>query len=179
MQILGIIGKLNTGKSAIADVCQKYGYVQRSFADPLKEIVHQLFNVPRDVLWGSSEKRTGKVRQMLQELGTDYARKIDPDVWVNQMKSQLKRCRDLKYHGVVIPDARFLNEARLLRAEGATIIRVTRPNSGVHETARAQQHRSERESELIPAQWITHEIVNDGSLQDLQEKIKTILGDME
>ena len=178
MHVVGIIGKLNAGKDTIAASYQKRGYVRKAFADPIKEIVHQLFKVPREILWGSSKARTGDVRKMLQGLGTDYARNIDPDVWVKQMRNQLQRCRVLKHHGVVIPDVRFLNEAKMLRKEEhATLIHVIRPHSDKHETKSATKHQSETESTLIPHSWVTHTIINDGSLADLENAVQDILGD--
>ena len=179
MKIVGIIGKFNTGKDTVADVCQKQGYVRHAFADPVKEIVHSLFGIPRSVLWGDSEMRTGEVRKMLQGLGTDYARSIRPAVWVDKMREQLKRSEEQQAYGVVIPDVRFVNEAELLNGLGATLIYITRPLSGSHETTGANEHLSETENILIPGLWITHTISNDRSLCDLQVKVQSILGGIE
>jgi hypothetical protein len=179
MKIVGIIGKLNTGKDTVAEVCQKQGYVRHSFADPVKEIVHEMFNVPRNILWGDSSKRTGEVRRMLQGLGTDYARSIRPNIWVSKMQEQLRKCEEQNCYGVVIPDVRFLNEAEMLHERGATLIYLTRPLSGSHETDDANYHLSETENILIPREWITHTITNNRSLCDLQNTVQRIIGGIE
>jgi len=176
MKIVGIIGKLNSGKDAVARVYIQQGYIRRAFADPVKEIVHELFGVPRDALWGDSEARTETIRNMLQGLGTDYARGINPNVWVNKMCDALDACHRAYQEYVVIPDVRFLNEAEMLYRRGATLIRVTRPANGSHTTEAINQHQSETQNALIPAELVTHTIVNDGSLADLHHKVKLITG---
>lgn len=175
MHVIGIIGKINTGKDTAASICKKNGYVRKAFADPIKEIVHELFDVPREVLWGDSQCRTEKVRKMLQLLGTDYARAIDPDVWVKKMKKQLQRCRDLRYHGVVIPDVRFVNEAEMLKEENATLLRIVRPKKQHNRAPEVNCHISEKENLLIPEKWITHTIINNGTVEDLECSVMMFL----
>ncbi len=175
MQIIGIMGKLNSGKDTIAQTYVDRGYIRCGFGDPIKEIVHDLFDIPREILWGSSAERTGEVRRMLQGLGTDFARSFRPNVWVDKMRGQITTCGLMGDHGMVIPDVRFINEAELLHSLDATIIRIKRPLSGSHETHEANTHLSETENTLIPLHWITHTIVNNGSLEDLQQKVNEIL----
>ncbi len=179
MKIIGIMGKLNSGKDTIAQAYVDRGYIRLGFGDPIKEIVHDLFDIPREILWGSSKERTGEVRRMLQGLGTDFARSFRPNVWVDKMKGQITTCDLMGDHGVVIPDVRFINEAELLHAMDATIIQIKRPLSGSHETHEANTHLSETENTLIPLHWITHTIINDGSLEDLQQKINMVVMEAE
>ena len=174
-KLVGVVGKLNAGKDIVATALEARGYDRRAFADPLKLLVHELFGIPREVLWGPSENRTGEVRQMLQELGTEYARKFRPNVWVDKMGEAIgMSCRNASA-GVVVPDVRFINEGEMLRNKGAILIRVVRPASGDHETARVNTHSSETESGKIPEGWIIHTIYNDGTLSELHSKVAAVI----
>ena len=175
--VVGIIGKLNSGKNTIAKPLTQLGYEERAFADPMKEIVRDLFDIPSEVLWGPSENRTGEVRRMLQVLGTDYARQFRPNVWVDKMAKVLNEDEQTGVRGVVIPDVRFINEASMLHDRGAILVRITRPASGRHEGATATEHLSETENVMIPLQWIDHTVVNDGSLEDLRAKVTAFIGE--
>ncbi len=174
-QVVGIVGRLNSGKGTASQVFIDEGYDDRAFADPLKRILHELFDIPKGVLWGPSENRTGEVRQMLQELGTDFARKFRPDVWIDKMRETIKRSHRQGAPGIVITDVRFINEVEMLREFDATIIHIERPSSGAHETQKANDHPSESESAKIPRGWVTHRILNDGTLAQLRESIRELL----
>ncbi len=174
-KVIGIIGKLNSGKDTVAGVFESRGYDRRAFADPLKLFIHELFDIPREVLWGPSENRTGEVRQMLQQLGTDYARKFRPNIWVDKTAEAIELSRRSGSVGVVIPDVRFLNESAMLYHKDAILIRVVRPSSGAHESDNANAHASEMESNDIPEEWITDTIHNDGTLEDLHARVKVLL----
>ena len=178
-KVVGIIGKLNSGKDTLADEFAAKWFLKRSFADPLKSIIHEMFDIPCDVLWGPSEKRTGEVRQMLQEIGTDFGRKFRPNVWVDKMAQFIKMTNKKDYAGIVIPDIRFTNEAKLVYDLKGVLIQIIRPGDADHATETMHQHASETGVASIPKEWITHTVQNDGSLNDLlkvsQELVKEIL----
>ena len=168
-RLVGIVGKFNSGKDTIAKALEAKGYDRRAFADPLKLFVHELFGIPREILWGPSENRTGEVRQMLQQLGTDYARKFRPNIWVDKTAEAIELSRRSDSVGVIVPDVRFLNEGEMMRNKDAILIRVVRSSSGAHESDAANAHASETESDLIPEEWITCTVYNNGTLEELHE----------
>ena len=177
-KLIGVMGRINSGKSTVATAFAALGFDTRAFADPLKLFVHELFDIPREVLWGPSENRTGEVRQMLQELGTDYARKFRPNVWIDKMRDTILRSSQNGAPGLTVPDVRFVNEAQMLRENNATLIHILRPQSGAHETAEANAHQSEVELCTIPEEWVTHTIHNDGDLDALQPQVQAIIAKM-
>lgn len=109
-----------------------YGVVIRPFARPLKQLTHDWFGVPLELLYGSNadkDKLTaipwssvpadmadrfpgyGKasflsVRELLQYVG-DWARRVNVDVFVNSLLSEVAR-KDTKL--TLVPDMRYLNE---------------------------------------------------------------------
>lgn len=170
--VVGIIGKLNSGKNTVATVFQKEGFMPYAFADPIKEIIHDLFEIPREVLWGPSEERTGEVRRMLQLLGTEFGRAFRPDVWVNKLTERILGRNDDR---IIITDVRFPNEARrIVNYFGGSLIKVERPTSGHHETDIANFHTSETSAEDIN-EPIDYFINNDGTLEELETAAENIV----
>ena len=44
-QIIGLCGRLQSGKSTIANICEEFGYERIYFAQPLKQLCADLLNV--------------------------------------------------------------------------------------------------------------------------------------
>jgi hypothetical protein len=174
-KVVAIAGKLNSGKGVVGDAFTDLGFARRSFADPIKMTIHEMFDIPKEQLWGPSENRTGEIRQMLQHLGTEFGRHFRPDVWVDKMRKEIMVCRSKDYPGIVIPDLRFVNEAKMLREHKGIIVNVFRPDSGDHEVESAVTHRSETEIDEIPSEWITTWIQNGGTLEELQGTIAHVI----
>jgi hypothetical protein len=185
--LIGVVGKLNSGKGAIAEVLEEeYSFISFSLADPLKMVIRDLFDIDENVLWGPSENRTGEVRRMLQELGTDFARKHRPNVWAEKLRRRIVAARndghdylqlynrhDLAIaQGIVVPDVRFPNESDTIRELGGALIRVVRPGSGDHETAETNSHESENAANDIV---VDHTILNDSTLEALYRNVRDFM----
>jgi hypothetical protein len=77
------------------------------------------------------------------------------------VKEKLKRFRAAPHQSpkvFMIPDVRFENEADWLRSEGGILIEVSRGSPG------EDSHASEAG---VPDKYITHSIVNDGTIDEL------------
>lgn len=106
--IIGLSGRFCSGKDLVAAILREdYGFVRVAFADKLKEICTDLFAMKT------------KDRGLLQAVGVAM-RQIRPSVWVDYVVRNFP----LEAENIVITDVRFKNEAELLRAEGAAIVRV-------------------------------------------------------
>ena len=103
-------------------------------------------NSETDIAWGNvpsqhmnfkSKKMTA--REVLQYVGTDIFRKLDPDVWI---KSLLRKIEKDSPEVALICDVRFKNEILKLQESGGFIVGLTRDpyNS-------ADLHSSEKEIE--------------------------------
>lgn len=107
-------------------------------------------------------------RHLQRTLGTEWGRKhIGDDIWVRLMSHKVDAWTKAGCF-IVIDDLRFLNEYELLKDNGALIIRVTRPGL----TSNAQGHASEGALSGIEMP----EIINDGSVEDLYEKVNRAIG---
>jgi hypothetical protein len=181
LKVIGISGKQNSGKDTLAETFIKHGFVRISYGDAVKDATARIFKIPEYVLWGPSENRDPTTRKILQELGTDFARKFDPHVWVKRVNDRidalrngqtdpLKRCF-APTHGclkVVVPDIRFPNEARDLKEKyNATLIRITRPDQHIGKDPESCTHASETNVDKIPSELFDINLDNRGTLLDL------------
>jgi len=170
--VVGLIGRKNSGKGTAAKIFEQRGLKPYAFADPIKEIVHDIFGISREVLWGPSENRTREVRQMLQHLGTDFARKFNPDIWAHKLVEKLEAENPLP--GAVITDVRFPNEAELIkyRLQGI-LIEINRPtNYDISDSV--DNHVSESAVSFIAKHLIQFTVENNQSLEQFNSIITQI-----
>lgn len=180
-KIVGLIGKYNSGKDTAADMFVDWGFTKIAFAEPLKRILHEHFEVPPEELWGESHQRSERTRKMLQHLGTDFAREFDPNIWVNKLVRRIEdiRSKNMTRSGVVVSDVRFPNEAGALLGMGGKLIKIIRKDNELYTDEKIKKHYSETAIDTIPSSFIDVEIFNDGTLaefkQTVEQIIKTIL----
>lgn len=119
------------------------------------------------------------VRMFLQKLGTEAMRNgLHTNVWVNALFADyipvVKEWDEfgndtlVEYPNWIITDMRFSNELEAIVEKGGITIRVVRPGTaqGTHP------------SEIALDGHIMHyEIINDGSIEDLIERVREILTD--
>ena len=123
-----------------------------SFATPLKLAVHELFGVPLNLLgsgnkdvktnvtWGQlkfflnismrkkikDNKLDGTyltIRNILEEFGTNFCRKIDEDIFVKRLTEHLQRDR---VPVQIVSDIRRNNEALKIKELGGVLVRLKR-----------------------------------------------------
>lgn len=199
--IIGMVGFIGSGKGTVGDILRdKYGYVQDSFARPLKDAVAAIFGWDRQLLEGATaESRAWRERPdafwtekfgykftprlALQLMGTEAGRDVfHNDIWV---VSLLQRNQ---HNNVVITDVRFKNEILAVQKNGGKIIRVKRgpdpewfhtafcANKGntaaIEEMTQLNVHRSEWD-------WIgtqmDYTITNDDTLEHLTGSVDTVI----
>lgn len=151
MKHIGLIGLAGSGKDTAAKALYSLGYNRVAFADELKFCAHQFG-------WRGEKDERG--RALLQDLGM-AARRHDPYHWIAYVE---------KWHSrkeyVVYTDVRFQNEADYVRGKGGIIVRIVRPGQI------AEKHESELNQSAVAADI---EVVNDGSIEDLHNKIRSLI----
>lgn len=170
MTLIGLAGLKGSGKdTAGAYLVERYGFVRKSFAEPLKVSAAAALGIP--VEWWESDKNDPNAlviydrgnetvrltaREFLQRYGTEAHRDVfGVDFWTKQLIDSLDGSED-----VVITDMRFLNETQAVKDAGGTTFLIDRPAVA----ASGDLHASE---ELPPDDLIDFVIVNDGSITDL------------
>ena len=110
-------------------------------------------------------------RYLLQTVGTNKIRYMNPDFFVNFLRDVLLSLDDWDF--IIIPDARFPNEVRAMQDSfRATHVRVERCNFVSPLTEEQQKHPSEISLDDYPVEW---RIDNCGTLDDLRETVKTFV----
>lgn len=127
-----------------------------STADPLKNFLHKMFNVPVESLWGTQEEKLVPIghilwenmpgytgpksgpmngRELMEFYGTDVIRHTYEDAHANAMITDI-----LEYNSQhsLVNDIRFKNEVTKLQEAGGKVIRLTRCSP----EAKKNKHRS-------------------------------------
>ena len=167
--LIGLTGLAGSGKDTVRQILEeRYGFDGIAFADPIRDMLSALFDtVGVDGHWMTDRERKEKVipelgasyRTLAQQLGTEWGRAIDPDLWLKIAGAKVAMCQKYESIGVVISDVRFPNEAAWVRAQGGVIWKIIRPGL---EPVRA--HTSE---ELINSLPWDYTIDNRGTIEDL------------
>ncbi len=189
--IIGVRGKARSGKDTFAEfLITEFGLQGKffhsvAFADDLKRMCMELFDLEVDQLWGDKkeieDERYSKVpymldqrksdgwwcgsceplpawwtpREIMQEVGS-FFRKIDYDFWV-------RRLHEVIYGGGnwIITDVRHVNEALYVKKYGF-LINVTR---SVAPSIHNQNHESEIALDSFEDYDLT--VINDWGLEEL------------
>ena len=159
-RLIGIAGRAGSGKGTLAEHFYTYYYfVQTSFAAPLKRGCAVMFGYP--LAWNNTHEgklrqvpgQNFTVRQALQIIGTEGARTLDPDVWINYANQRWKESSE----DFVYEDVRFENEGKWIKSQGGIIVKCVN-----HDHIEDPTHVSEDLSWLTnPDEIVTCCIVNE------------------
>lgn len=192
--LIGIIGRKGAGKDvAGAHLVERHEFARAAFADTVKLVAQDLFpHLTREQLYGpiavkeALDVATGVTpRWILQKVGTEVGRMDQADVFLAFGISQATvRASFAKFNVVpgltawidalfanlgdghfVVTDVRFPNEASSILDRRGHVIKITRPG---FDTGAFNDHPSESEVDNCPFDWL---VVNDGSIEDLREKV--------
>lgn len=125
---IAIAGNVCSGKTTLVNQLISYypHYIKKSFADKIKEIAKELFNMKQ------------KDRKLLQQIGTNL-KLIDEEVWINYALNS-------SYNYIIIDDLRFENEAKKLKENGWIIIKLNI----------SKELQVERIKKTYPNTWLHH-----------------------
>jgi hypothetical protein len=188
MVLIGIAGLKTSGKSTCANYLVEKGYLEKSFADPLKKACIELFLLSDSQVYGTiTQKETPDQRwynctprQMLQFVGTDLLRdnldKIMPglgkDIFTHHFGIWYKDLMDKNPDAqVVISDVRFQNEVDYIHQLGGYVIMLNRDT--VNLTSTGDLHASELSVSQITG--IDFTIKNNSSLEELYRNLDFII----
>jgi hypothetical protein len=164
--IIGISAKSGAGKDQVATILKERGFTRLAFADAVKRLCKNYIGMTDSEL--SDENKDLPIprfngvtgREIIIKMG-EAVRGVYPNAWVDRVLPYL----DLEYD-YVITDVRFEEELKALRDMGAVILRVERP--GHVSTHSCAGHVSEQMSDK---EIYDYKIVNDGTLEDLKDKV--------
>lgn len=170
-----ISGKAQNGKDTSAEIF-KNEFVIRGHsvlvihqADLLKYICKSFFN------WNGEKDEAG--RTLLQQVGSNVIRKVEPDFWVDFIVKVTGFFKDT-WDYIIIPDTRFPNELEKLKADDANVfhVRVIRKDFKSPLTEEQQRHPSETALDGIESDFT---LINDKGIDDLYGDVVSILNAIE
>lgn len=131
-KLIGLCGSIGAGKdTAGAHLFNRYDYLTRSFAAPLKEAARLIFGLEARHVYGTQADKAEMLpngltpRTILERLGTDVARGIYENVWVDAAMRDV----DMELgrgNRIVFTDVRFPNEAAAIWARGGQLWEIFR-----------------------------------------------------
>lgn len=191
MTILGVCGKARSGKNQFTMYLRnilesEHGrvFVERAFADSLKEMCKNYFHLSYDQLWGDEKEipdrrypryikpycsGLGKSklpascwtpREIMQEIGS-FFRSIDYDFWVRYIARDIELGYD---KDIIMTDVRHINECEFIKEHGILIRIIRNDASEIH----GMQHESETALDDKSDDYFDITIENNGTLEDLQ-----------
>ncbi len=173
--IIGLVGKMKSGKSEAAKALVSKGFVCLKMADPLKDMLRgmgltdaelegHLKEYPCPLLMGHTP------RYAMQTLGTEWGRDIlHQNIWTHNWTHRAQHCVDAG-KSVVCDDVRFPNEADAVISAGGVLVRVVGQNS------LESEHSSESYYDDIP---VSYYINNIDGVEELQGKMYDVLSKIE
>lgn len=164
MKVICIGGHAQHGKDSFAGFLKKHLEVLGNdvltihYADQLKYICREYFD------WNGEKDQVG--RTLLQRIGTGFARKRDPEIWIKYVAMFLRVFGEI-YDYVIIPDCRFSNEIDWVYGEyDCLTVHIDRPDFDNGLTEDQKNHPSETALDDYP---FNINVTNDGTLNDLDD----------
>lgn len=188
-KIIGITGKLGTGKDYLAEqyLCKyldsiNIRWLRLSFADQIKVNVMSFMDIPFDNLY---KQKTSESRKLLQQEGTENGRnKYGEDIWNKFLKNWCNVHFSRGIQIIIVSDVRFLNEFNLIKELNGLMLKVIAPqrnelklqqesqgNLQIYNSIK--QHTSETQLDLIPEHLFDYIIYNDPN-DDINNVLNTI-----
>lgn len=99
-------------------------------------------------------------REILQYIGTEGFRYVDPDIWVRKVEKAIKSASF-----AIITDVRFRGEAEMIWRNGGEIWKIRRPGK------LGDGHASEQGDMYVKDHEVQSIINNDGTLEDLRKVV--------
>lgn len=190
-RIILISGKARSGKDTVRYFLKRYLYEAKGikqnkiktirFADTLKNGLAKMLNTDRKTLDRyKEEKKPYKnidIRKALQDVGSQL-RDQNSDIFAFNAIEDVAKIKEDKI--IFIPDLRYPNEVEVFHhskyKDEYYVIKITRPEIDEEsKISKVYQHHSETSMDSIKPDI---EIVNDGTLEELEKKVKDIADDI-
>lgn len=175
--LIGLTGRAGSGKdTAGLYLAERYGFVEASFAEPIREMACMLAeHVGLYHSWVTEPSMKNlpmpgfafSARQLMQRIGTEAVRTLDPNAWITALARHVGLGEGMTpvHDRIVITDVRFPNEAAWLELNAGHLLRLQRTAA-----APVAEHESERHIDAFKAL----DVDNDGTLHQLHTRLDCV-----
>ncbi len=166
-------GKANSGKDTTCELINNYIKLKG-----LKSVNLQFSSYIKmyaKIISGWDGNEDTKPRSLLQELGTDVIRKyIDEDFFINRIIDDIK-VYSYYFDVITISDARFPKELDSIKNNFKDVYKINIKRPNFENNLNDIQRKHVTEVALDNYNDYDYILVNDGSINDLNDKIKQIV----
>jgi len=164
--LLALSGKQGVGKDTCAEMFVELGFSSIAYADPMKRKFAEITGLPIDVY--DDFKRSSLSYKENSMNGRDICvgigmlmRELSPNLFTDTVQAFID-----EKSNTVVTDMRFQNELDHMKKNNATIIKIVRP--GIDEIKHISEELSDRND------YYDELIINDGTIGQLKQKVRTI-----
>ena len=111
MKLFIIGGRANVGKNTLAKFIKEY-YDKKNEKSIITEYSKYIKLLTKEMIGKDYDKN--KERKLLQDLGEEYRKTIDPNVFIYRLKEDISILQKY-FDNIIIADARLINEIELMR----------------------------------------------------------------
>ena len=173
--IFVIYGKARSGKNTVSNYIKEYynknnlKTIDLMYAESIKNYTKKILN------WDGLEET--KPRTFLQQLGTEIIRnKIDNNFFINRMLQDIE-VYSYFFDVIVITDARLKEEIEVPYNKYEKVIRIKIERNKSDLTEKQKQHITE--TALNDYEKYDYKIENNGTLEQLRNKVNNILNEVK
>jgi len=183
-KLIGLTGYKGSGKDTVGEIlCTDFNFERFAFADKLRQVCREVYGIEMKYFTDTIlkeqtlEKFGMSPREILIHVGQSM-REINPNVWCDFAMNVIDQIEefvdtlwngDRESDGYVITDVRHYNELEAILERGGVVVRVVREGC---ELGNDLPHTGFPDRDLI-------EIYNDGTIEDLKEKIKFLVDSLD
>lgn len=147
----------------IIPIISTYGQLDESFN--ARMLSERLSHLVTTFGWDQIKRDIPEVRRLLQVIGTEFGRSIDPDIWIQALYNRFPDIGNPETN-YVITDCRFENEVKFVHLKGGDVCWIERPGLV------SDGHESEDPTLKDKVDYIAH---NDDTLAEFQEDIRFMM----
>lgn len=178
LRLIGLTGLAGTGKDTVRRMLEEdHEFAGLAFADPIRHMLGALLaesGFSTQWMYDRALKEQPidglgvSYRELAQTLGTEWGRKLQPELWVRIAGQFIVDLRSQGERQFVISDVRFPNEAAWIKEAGGEVWRIDRPDAPA-----VRSHESESQVLAIAADRV---LDNSGTVEDLWCQVAGLVG---
>ena len=167
-KLIGILGRSRSGKDTTAIIIKNLypNYSIKRFAQPIKNALQEIYDFTPEQLEDDQKELLDpryniSPRQAMQDMTYFYLDKHGAGFFSDKLFSIFDNNKTKR---IIIPDVRYEHDIHQIHKRGGIIIKIVRPSLSL-------QHKVENNINELKGDY---EIINDGTINDLEDEINVL-----